>query len=472
VKLNVEQLRSALGELLISAPTGHSDIETKDFIYDSREVRASTIFVALSGENFDGNTFVTQALSQGATAALCTPSAIDEFGAARHLCWVVTDTRQAIQQLALFVRKQCRAKVIAITGSVGKTSIKELLGFALSFYGPTLSAEGSFNNEYGVPRTLLKIDDSYDFVVLEFGARKNHDIRVLCEIALPDFAVGLNALSAHLEVFGSYENLLKTKSEIFQDSPQTAQLICTHDQQDILNNARNSGKKLRTFSAESQEATVCCQNLTWPDSGGMSFELSYPENRSTLLEVKTDLAHEVYPLHCATVTAITLSLELSTAALKEIFNSYSGAKRRFEIHNIGSLCLVDDAYNANPESMLSGLKSFMHMSPEDKKWLILGDMKELGEASEAQHYELGVIVGRLYNDALVNFVGEMSCHFMKGLKSSSPTNSSSRAYSCVQELLKDQGHELQSFSGAIFLKASNAMKFIEILNFVKAQGAP
>lgn len=156
------------------------DVETKDFVYDTRELTTARLFVALRGENFDGNTFVAQALSQGATAALCNPSAIDKFGAPRELCWVVTDTKQAIQKLALFVRKQSRAKVIAITGSVGKTSVKELLGFALPFYGPTLIAEGSFNNEYGVPRTLLNIDDSYDFVVLEFGARKIHDIRTLC----------------------------------------------------------------------------------------------------------------------------------------------------------------------------------------------------------------------------------------------------------------------------------------------------
>lgn len=345
---------------------------------DSRCVTPNVLFWALRGERFDGNSFARQALDKGAYAAVVDNP---EVAASDERCIYVENTEIALGQLAAFHRKQFAIDVLLITGTNGKTTTKELCHAVLRTRYKVLATEGNLNNQIGLPLTLLKLNETHQVAIIEAGASHPGDIRYLTEIAAPTLGIITNIGRAHLEGFGSYEGVIRTKTELYD-------YLRLHDGRVFL----NSSDPL--LVAQAKGLTACRYALS-PEADTLWGE-AIPTG--LFLELVWHWENSAYPLKTKLVGAYNLPNVMAAIALglrKGIDpDQINQAIERYEPHNNRSELraeterhnrLVIDAYNANPSSMKAALDSFFALSTAQPRVLILGDMLELGSKSEEEH---------------------------------------------------------------------------------------
>jgi UDP-N-acetylmuramoyl-tripeptide--D-alanyl-D-alanine ligase len=360
-------------------------------VFDSRKATPGCIFLALKGEVADGHDFAADAYRAGAMFSLTTRR-ID------GPCIVVKDVIEAVSILAAFVRKRLtNLKVIGITGSQGKTSTKDLLSHMLSNVGPTVAPKGSFNNDLGLPITLLECDEHTQFCILEMGARHKGDIARLCEIAQHDIGVVLTVGTAHLGEFGSVEGIAETKSEIIQTlRPDGIAILGTYDKYTPAMASLHSGRVINFGNdCEVRAAEIEIRE------GRPHFELVTPAGRDAVGMRIVGEHHIANALAAAAVgTALDLPIEVIASSLSTADNS---SKWRMEIHDLFGLLLINDAYNANPESMTAALRSLVLFAQErgGESWAFLGKMHELGESSAQRHAAIGTLAEEIGIDHLV-----------------------------------------------------------------------
>ncbi len=360
-------------------------------VFDSRKATPGCIFLALKGEYADGHDFAADAYRAGAMFSLTTRR-ID------GPCIVVEDVIEALSILAAFVRKRLTGlTVIGITGSQGKTSTKDLLSHMLSSVGPTVSPAGSFNNELGLPITLLECDVDTKYCILEMGARHKGDIARLCGIAQQDIGVVLTVGTAHLGEFGSVEAIAQTKSELIQTlHPDGIAILGSYDKYTPAMASLHSGRVINFGTGcEIRAAEIEIRE------GRPHFELVTPFGRDAVGMRLVGEHHIANALAAAAVgTALELPIEVIASALSTAENS---SKWRMEIHDLFGLLLINDAYNANPESMTAALRSLVLFAQErgGESWAFLGKMHELGESSDAHHAAIGTLAQEIGIDHLV-----------------------------------------------------------------------
>lgn len=360
-------------------------------VFDSRKATPGCIFLALKGEVADGHDFAADAYRAGAMFSITTRR-ID------GPCIVVKDVIEAVSILAAFVRKRLtNLKVIGITGSQGKTSTKDLLSHMLSNVGPTVAPKGSFNNDLGLPITLLECDEHTQFCILEMGARHKGDIARLCEIAQHDIGVVLTVGTAHLGEFGSVEGIAETKSEIIQTlRADGIAILGTYDKYTPAMASLHSGRVINFGNGcEVRAAEIEIRE------GRPHFELVTPAGRDAVGMRIVGEHHIANALAAAAVgTALDLPIEVIASSLSTADNS---SKWRMEIHDLFGLLLINDAYNANPESMTAALRSLVLFAQErgGESWAFLGKMHELGESSAQRHAAIGTLAEEIGIDHLV-----------------------------------------------------------------------
>ena len=360
-------------------------------VFDSRKATPGCIFLALKGEYADGHDFAADAYRAGAMFSLTTRR-ID------GPCIVVEDVIEALSILAAFVRKRLTGlTVIGITGSQGKTSTKDLLSHMLSSVGPTVSPAGSFNNDLGLPLTLLECDVDTKYCILEMGARHKGDIARLCGIAQQDIGVVLTVGTAHLGEFGSVEAIAQTKSELIQTlQPDGIAILGSYDKYTPAMASLHSGRVINFGTGcEIRAAEIEIRE------GRPHFELVTPFGRDAVGMRLVGEHHIANALAAAAVgTALELPIEVIASALSTAENS---SKWRMEIHDLFGLLLINDAYNANPESMTAALRSLVLFAQErgGQSWAFLGKMHELGESSDAHHAAIGTLAQEIGIDHLV-----------------------------------------------------------------------
>lgn len=360
-------------------------------VFDSRKATPGCIFLALKGEYADGHDFAADAYRAGAMFSLTTRR-ID------GPCIVVEDVIEALSILAAFVRKRLTGlTVIGITGSQGKTSTKDLLSHMLSSVGPTVSPAGSFNNDLGLPITLLECDVDTKYCILEMGARHKGDIARLCGIAQQDIGVVLTVGTAHLGEFGSVEAIAQTKSELIQTlHPDGIAILGSYDKYTPAMASLHSGRVINFGTGcEIRAAEIEIRE------GRPHFELVTPFGRDAVGMRLVGEHHIANALAAAAVgTALELPIEVIASALSTADNS---SKWRMEIHDLFGLLLINDAYNANPESMTAALRSLVLFAQErgGQSWAFLGKMHELGESSDAHHAAIGTLAQEIGIDHLV-----------------------------------------------------------------------
>ena len=360
-------------------------------VFDSRKATPGCIFLALKGEVADGHDFAADAYRAGAMFSLTTRR-ID------GPCIVVEDVLEALSILATFVRKRLtKLKVIGITGSQGKTSTKDLLTHMLSNVGPTVSPAGSFNNDLGLPITLLECDDETKYCVLEMGARHKGDIARLCSIAQPNIGVVLTVGTAHLGEFGSVEAIAETKSELIQTlQPEGIAVLGSYDKYTPAMSSLHSGRVINFGNGcEVRAAEIEIRE------GRPHFDLVTPAGRDAVGMRLVGEHHIANALAAAAVgTALDLPIEIIASSLSTAENS---SKWRMEVRDLFGLLLINDSYNANPESMAAALRSLVLFAQErgGESWAFLGKMHELGESSAQRHAAIGTLAQEIGIDHLV-----------------------------------------------------------------------
>jgi UDP-N-acetylmuramoyl-tripeptide--D-alanyl-D-alanine ligase len=361
---------------------------------DSRNVKPGQVFLALRGEKFDGHDFVTKAIAQGAIAAI-----VDEqFQSADLPLLVVSNTLEAYQAIGHWWRKQFQIPVIAITGSVGKTTTKELIAAVLSQYGKVHKTQANYNNEIGVPKTLLELNFDHDFAVVEMGMRAQGEIALLSQIASPDISVITNVGTAHIGRLGSREAIAQAKCELLAEMPTTGVAVLNHDNPLLLETATKvwQGKTIN-YGLEGGDLHGKLLDSDTLQVAGIEFPLPLPGEHNALNF-----------LAALAVTKI-LNLDRSKLTTGITVDLPSGRARRYELPN--DVVILDETYNAGLESMLASLK-LLAQTPGNRHIAVLGTMKELGDWSVQYHQQVGEQVKALKLDRLLILADEAEAEAM------------------------------------------------------------
>ncbi|HOV55753.1 MAG TPA: UDP-N-acetylmuramoyl-tripeptide--D-alanyl-D-alanine ligase [Bacteroidales bacterium] len=371
---------------------------------DSRSTKSGQIFLAIKGENSDGNSYVEDAFNSG--AMYCITNRTELLNDNR--CIIVSDTYQTLVDLAKMHRKHFSIPVLAITGSNGKTTSKELIAKMLSTKYNVLFTEGNLNNELGLPLTILKLNKTHEIAVVEMGAAKLGDINLLCEIAKPTHGLITTIGRAHIGRFGSFENIIKAKTELFDFLRKHNGLAFINEDDPILKSFAHS---LNTIffginNPNTQVSNVSAQPF-------LSFEWIYNDKK---YKIKTHFFGDYNLVHTLAAISIGLYFNISPENIVKAITEYLPTNSRSQIIYTDKNIVIMDAYNANPTSMEAALKNFFSI-PIDffynqntaikpkKIATILGEMMELGEYSYDEHKNILNIVNS-YNPDIAIFVGD------------------------------------------------------------------
>lgn len=388
-----------------------------DVAIDSRQVSPGALFVALVGEHADGHDYVSAAAGSGAVAALVTR---EVPGIAAQI--VVDDATAGLTDLARGIHRRARAtglRTVAITGSAGKTSTKDLTHQVLAAAGETISPIGSFNNEIGTPLTVCRIDDDTRYLVCEMGARARGDVAHLCSIAHPDVSMVCNVGTAHIGEFGSQAQIAEAKGEIYEALSPDGWAVFNLNDRHVApmwqrTDAHRAGFRItggEEFPVPDLELCVSITDVVLDDLQRSGFTLVVERgDQCTTHPVQLQVigAHQIANAAAAATAALCLGVEPVTVAAA-LNDAVPRSPMRMELHELASgAAVINDAYNANPDSMAAGLRTLADMisarrrrHPEARGIAVLGDMLELGEESAHLHRQVGRIAAELGIDQVI-----------------------------------------------------------------------
>lgn len=420
---------------------------------DTRTISEGELFFALSGPNFDGGDFVSQARGKGAVAAVVT-ELVDEDVAQI----TVDDTQLALGRLASAWRDQHDAAIVGITGSNGKTTLKELVAACLSAAAPTLATAGNLNNDIGMPLMLLRIEESHRYVVLEMGANHAGEIAYLTSLAKPDIVVITNAAAAHLEGFGSIEGVAHAKGEILKGEtrPDFAVLNADDDYFDYWRSLVEDTNFV-SFGC-SDKADVRGDEIVV--AGGLTRFLLHIGDKAVPVSLPLVGSHNVR--NACAAAAVATVLGVSPDDIASALESVQPVTGRLQpLQGQGGATLYDDSYNANPLSVIAAGEFLASLSGES--WFVLGDMKELGADEESLHREVGEGLKSVGIDRLFT-TGEL-CR-----NTSDAFGSGASWYASVDELSADV---LKQLSGEVnvLVKGSRSMRMERVVDALRAPDA-
>lgn len=396
---------------LLGCEISAANCEVTGTAIDSRKVGSGSLFIALKGEQVDGHNYIKTARLAGASAALVASRQDDELPQL-----VVDDVVKAFGEIAIYWRAQSRAKVVAITGSNGKTTVKEMVATIARQCGTVIATEGNLNNELGVPLTLTRLDNSTDYAVIEMGANHAGEIAQLVAMANPDVAIINNVAAAHLEGFGSIGGVATAKAEIYAGLNKQATAIVNNDMPYVADwQQQLAGKKVISFALENT-ADITAQNLQLdPDCSHFMVKL---DDEFYLINLPLPGLHNV--ANALAAIAVTRSLNIPATAIVQGLSAMASVPHRLQLRSgVNQSQLIDDTYNANPGSYLKALQVLNSFNSQH--WLVLGDFAELGEDSLAIHAQMGSDakksgVSRLWtigeqSQSATNTYGEGAQHF-------------------------------------------------------------
>ena len=361
---------------------------------DTRASCERCLFVALEGGASDGHRYVSDAISKGAAGLLVSVAHRDEAAAAGSVpVFAVRDTLAGLQAIASAYRARVNPRVIAVTGSTGKTGTKDFITAVLSRRFRVHATPGNLNNHIGLPLTILGMEGSEDLCVTEMGANHRREIARLCEIARPEIGAVTNIGPVHLEFFDSPKGVAAAKAELVEALPQTGTAVLPADDEFVEYLKGRTKARVVTFGY-SEAADRRITGVERREGPGYRFLVS-----DIRIEVPRYGAH-----HILNAAAAAVVCSIVGATPDEIAAGIAGARAetgRGIVYDLGGILFIDDTYNANPASLRAGLDAFMEMPVAGKRWLVLGDMLELGVASADLHREAGVFCGRSKVDGIL-----------------------------------------------------------------------
>lgn len=409
---------------------------------DSRSCPEGSIFFALKGETFNGNTYAQAAIDKG-----CAYAVVDEKEyATQDKIILVDDVLASLQTLAHHHRISLGLPVIGITGTNGKTTTKELISTVLKQKFNTLFTQGNFNNHIGVPLTLLSITTKHQIAVVEMGANHPGEIKTLVNIAAPNAGIITNVGKAHLEGFGSFDGVIKTKSEMYDFLRETGGHVFVNLDNDIL--MEKSAGIDRTGYGLKDKSGLVCGEIT----GNSPFlEMVWKQaDENTTYQLKTHLIGTYNAENVMAAVCIGRYFDIEPKLICEAINNYVPENNRSQLTETATNKLVVDAYNANPTSMQAAIRNFVQMEMPNKT-LILGDMRELGEDSALEHQR---IVDMLAENKFEHVYLVGPCF--------SQTQTGYKTYPDTPTLIEDlKQHPIQN--ATVLIKGSNGIKLIGVV---------
>ena len=441
-KLTTDEIAVAVSGTVTGVNTEITSICT-----DSRKITKGCLFIALVGESFDGHKFAKSAAEQGAAAVMCHERVECD-------CTVINvfDTRAALLDLAGYYRRLFDIPLIALTGSVGKTTTKEMTYDVVSKKYKTLKNFENLNNEVGLPITVFNLDETFEAAVLEMGMNHFGEISRLSRAAKPTMAIMSNIGVAHLENLGSQENILKAKLEILEGLTENAPVILNGDDK-FLSGAKITGHPVYYYGINNEECDVKAVDIK---EGKLetTFSVLYKDTKTDVV-LPTVGIHNVYNALAAFTAGMLMGVKPEEAA--EALGEYKPAGMRQRVNVRKGLTVIEDCYNANPDSMKAALSILGNM--DCRKIAVLGDMLELGEISEQAHREVGQYVAQNKVDYLFTF-GEMSKLTAEEAKAQGVTAYSFDDKAELSELLL----KTVKTNDCILFKGSRGMKLEEVLH--------
>ena len=452
--ITLGQLLEAVGGQLLggfsdrSAPIAAVDT-------DSRSIHPGSLFIPLVGERFDGHAYINAALAGGAVG--CLTARERESYLPDKFYVKVSSTQKALRDLAAWYKSQFDIPFVAVTGSVGKTTAKDMLAAVLGTKYNVLKTEGNFNNNVGLPLTLLRLDRGHQMCVLEMGMDKPGEIDYLAGIVKPDVGVITNIGDAHIERLGSRENIFKAKCELLPHVQKDGLLVLNGDDA-LLSTLRGSTPVPAVFCGQGEGMEYRAQVTGGDGMSHIYCRLTTPHmNRDVRIPALG--AHMVYPVLIA--AAVGERYGLTPDQIEEGLTRFVPTRMRMNILRRGEgVTILDDTYNANPQSMRAAI-SVLADSQGAYKIAVLGDMLELGPFAPALHTGVGECLGRVGVDCLVA-VGEQAEHMAQGARESGV----SQVYYCAdKKKAQDVLGQVICPSCTILVKASRGMKLEELTAF-------
>lgn len=429
------------------------------------------LFAALRGENFDGHRYVGQALRTKAAYALVDKKGMEDNPVTpeeEERLIYCEDTEQGFLDISGYYRNQFNPKVVAITGSVGKTTTKEMIAQVISSHYNTLKTQGNFNNRVGMPKTLLELDDSIEVAVIEMGMSSFGEISDLTHRARPDMAVITNIGVSHIEYLGCREGILKAKLEVLEGMKPGAILILCKDD-DMLSKVRDDRFSIITYGIGSEDCTI--RGVEIEESGNKTnFKIIFA-GKDYPVCLPTFGTHNVENALAAFAAGKYCGME--PEEIIEALAKYKPSGMRQKLVELDTIRVVEDCYNAGPDSMVAAIHTFSAMARDKRypgrKILVIGDMLELGDLAKQAHYDIGNLVAKSDIDILYCY-GELSKESSLGAREALGGDHSRQVlYFLEKQALTTDLLEQLKRGDTVWFKASRGMKLEEVISRIYEQ---
>ncbi|WP_040211930.1 UDP-N-acetylmuramoyl-tripeptide--D-alanyl-D-alanine ligase [Clostridium polynesiense] len=447
LNLTLEELIAAVKGKLLSKNEKSLGI---DFVStDTRKLKKNSLFFALKGENFNGNAFVKEAVNKGASVCIVDEYREEYKDLVDASIIKVDNSRIALLKLAAYYRKRLKVKVVAVTGSTGKTSTKDLIAAVLSSKYKVYKTKGNYNNDIGMPLTILNMNDNEEIAVLEMGMSNLNEIHTLAEVANPDIAVITNIGLSHIENLKTQENIFKAKMEITDFFTEKNLLIVNGDDKFLSKIENTDYKVIKTGLKEGNDITGSGINV---QKEGIKFKVNTEKHQGNLF---IPLYGEHNVKNALMAMAVGYSLNMNLDEMQKGLNALEATSMRLDISEKKGITIINDCYNASPDSVKAALdvQSFIEAQ---RRIAVLGTMKELGDYSVKSHIEMGKYAKEKEIDILIA-VGEYSGQFKEGYgETTIQCTSVEEAIDKIKNIIRPKD--------SILVKASRSEEFERIIH--------
>lgn len=431
--------------------SGNSNVTFCGISTDTRTIQPGNLFIALSGENFDGHSYLDSAVAKGATGVVVSRSDVEIPDNA--VVVTVPNTLRALQDIARYHRQRFTIPVIAITGSNGKTTTKDMTAAVLSSKLHVLKTEANYNNEIGLPQTLLRLDSSHQVAVVEMGMRGKGEISDLAAIALPSIGVVTTVGETHVELLGSVEAIAAAKAELVESIPPTGTIILNGDNPQVRAMAEKTSVKVVFFGLEN--ADIYATNIKKAEQG-LTFDCCWPQKTCFSVDLPAFGRHNVY--NALAAIAIGKEVGLTASEICQGLSTFTPDAMRLHVQTIGKYRVINDTYNASPLSMAASIDALKDIA-DGRTIAVLGDMLELGSIGVAAHRKIGEKLIEKQIDLVVT-VGELARHIGLAVIEADRCAKSYTDHEDARQALK----LLLQPGDTILLKGSRGMKMEQLLD--------
>jgi UDP-N-acetylmuramoyl-tripeptide--D-alanyl-D-alanine ligase len=392
---------SKIAEFISANPaaTSFGDQTATSYSIDSRTIGPGQLFFAVKGERFDGHDFVPEALSKGAVAAVVRKDQRERYGDKSRLV-AVDDTLVALQTLATAVRKVWGKPLVGITGSAGKTTTKEAIAHVLSSRLRVLKSEGNFNNHFGLPLMLLKLEPEHDVAVIEMGMSHPGEIRALAKIAYPEIGVVTNVAPVHLEFFDSIAGIARAKYELVESLPASGTAVLNADDEYVSQFGRGFKGRAILYGTN-PSAEVRAENVQSKGADGSEFDIVTPGSRE---HARLALVGEHNILNALAATAVALARGFKLPEAVAALATLAPADKRGQVLQLDNITVINDCYNSNPKALQAMVDALASMKA-GRRIVVAGEMLELGPTGEEMHRAAGRHIAEKKIDVLIGVRG-------------------------------------------------------------------